>query len=649
MGTCCSKIDNPHEVCSFNGDLHPSLEQWQAGHSSCQFCRANGVAGHLQFCPCESCQRAAASPGIKGFSTSSSFREPMCSLCVADVFDAHFLRQAAPCVSSRSMSGFSDEVEKAPHYDLSCRRSDYPSKHALDKRPSSGKHAIMQGDVEVHAYKQEILSETCAFKHNFLRTDHDCDLPEPNDGLHSSETLSSSLKEDYDACSGYDVAYEIPGNSRRLSNIDDSDGIKLEVRYKHMLPHDAHLMASICTSPHDVNVLKRGRPQEEPLITGDPEANRSIRRRKSFRITGADEEDGSFERSLRLIDCEDELGNDDDFHDFHVNISSCLAEKDQHQDAELCYSLEAFSLSHGNAPIRDLQARGSPDHVDGFGRPDLTGTNQQPLYIMSQENLQFINRKEREWEERAHEMGMADDKISSKMPALSLVSTGDAILFSGANSDELHLIPSVTVQHPKSPLSSPKQKLSPLRIASPERPYEQVAGNSPLSIENIIHLLENEELSGDDLFLLLIDSCMKSSASSSPSSSAESTNSWSSPLSSSSSTSSTSVPSMPPSSLPMSSTSELQSAPACAVMYSPTPYSLSLPPSCKMSPHTSFEFKVKSCGSTPSTPVFSPIRSRTKRNISHLKPNSLTADEITEIWGVFEQRQAFMSQQHVHN
>ncbi|MCO5574873.1 hypothetical protein L7F22_028666 [Adiantum nelumboides] len=659
MGTCCSKIDNPNEVCSFNGALHPSIEQWQATQNSCQFCRVNEVAGHSQCCSCETCQRAATH-GVKGF-VNASFRDPMCSLCVADVYDAQLLQQVA-CVSNRS-SAVSDEDERSPYYDL--RHSNYFTEHALDKRHPSGEHAIMQG-VMVQAHKQEILKETCASKNDFFCMNHNCNLREHDNEIHncnvrdhdneihSSENPSSSAEEDPHAQLGHVAACEIMGNSRRLSNIDDSDGIKLEVRYKHMLPRDAHIMTYSHTTPHDVNILKRARPQEEPLLKGDSEANQSTQQRKSFRIAGPDEEEWSINRSLRFIDCEDEFDNDEHFHDITVgvNIGSWNVEKDLHPDAELCCGLDTFSLSHVNVCSRDLQAEGelqcSPDYA-GFANLDLTDCS-RPLYVMSQENLQFISRKEREWEDWANGIGMAEDKISSsKMSALSVVSTGDAILFSGGNSDELHLIPSMAVQHQKSPLSSPNQNLSPIRTVSPDRVLgELVPEKLPLSVEDIAHLLENDELSGDDLFSLLIDSCMKSSASSSPSSSAESTKSWSSPLSSSSSSSSTSSTSSSsmPSSLSMSSSSVLQLPPSSMTYSSTLPYSLSLPPYCKMSSHTSFEFKVKSCGSTPSTPVFSPIRSRTKRNMTHLKPSTLTADEIAEIWGVFEQRQAFMFQQH---
>ncbi|MCO5564025.1 hypothetical protein L7F22_017680 [Adiantum nelumboides] len=648
MGTCCSKIDNPNEVCSFNGALHPSIEQWQATQSSCQFCRVNEVAGHSQCCSCEICQRDA-SHGVKGF-VNASFRDPMCSLCVADVYDAQLLQQV-PCVSSHS-SAVSDEDERSPHYDL--RHSNYLTEHALDdKRHPSGEHAIMQG-IMVQALKQEISREICASKHDFFCMNHNCNLPEQESEIHSSGNPSSSAEEDPDAQLGHVAACEITGNSRRLSNIDDSDGIKLEVRYKHMLPQDTHIMTYSHTT-HDVNILKRARPQEEPLMKGDSEANHSTRQRKSFRIAGPDEEEWSIDRSLRFIDCEDEFDNDEHFHDITlgVDIGSWDVEKDLHPDAELCRGLDTFSLSHGNVCSRDLQAEGalqcSPDYA-GFANLDPTDCS-RPLYVMSQENLQFISRKEREWEDWANGIGMAEDKISSsKMSALSVVSTGDAILFSGGNSDELHLIPSVAVQHQKSPLSSPNQNLSPIRIVSPDRVLDEpVPEKLPLSVEDIVHLLENDELSGDDLFSLLIDSCMKSSASSSPSSLAESTNFWSSPLSSSSSSSSTSSTSSSsmPSASSMSSTSVLQLPPSSTTYSSTLPYSLSLPPYCKLSPHTSFEFKVKSCGSTPSTPVFSPIRSRTKRNMTHLKPSTLTADEIAEIWGVFEQRQAFMSQQHI--
>ncbi|KAH7278580.1 hypothetical protein KP509_38G047500 [Ceratopteris richardii] len=172
-------------------------------------------------------------------------------------------------------------------------------------------------------------------------------------------------------------------------------------------------------------------------------------------------------------------------------------------------------------------------------------------------------------------------------------------------------------------------------ITSTQRCEELLGQNQPLSINNIMLMLENDKLDEDELFTLLVGSCTKSSASSSPLSS---TTEVSNVRSSSSSSSS--------SSMPLSSTSLLQ-LPTSPTAYSLTlPYSLSLPSSCKMSPDASFEFTAKSSGSTPSTPVFSSINSKARRSNIHLKPSSLTSDDFIDIWGVFEQRQVLISEKH---
>ncbi|KAH7415663.1 hypothetical protein KP509_14G056000 [Ceratopteris richardii] len=59
---------------------------------------------------------------------------------------------------------------------------------------------------------------------------------------------------------------------------------------------------------------------------------------------------------------------------------------------------------------------------------------------------------------------------------------------------------------------------------------------------------------------------------------------------------------------------------------------------CRGSPTSSFDFRVRSPTSTSSTPIFS----STKRNITQLQPTVLTTEEIAEIWGVFERRQALV-------
>eukprot|EP00250_Pteridium_aquilinum_P017742 c23762_g2_i1 orf=1-1764(-) len=587
MGSCCSKMDSQPEVSSFHGDL-----QWQAP-TLCQFCQVNG---DVQYCMCDTCQGSTTPSisgcGAKGLLYRRSRREPMCSLCAADVYDAE-LRHQMPRASSQPSGLITeyDDDDYATHHDLMER---HPlAKHDLTQSPYSTKHDLVEGNystVKRHSlmhcrysakYDRNMLSDSStkkdlmkgnhAIDRDFLVMDTQHTLLEPEAEMLPSGTLSSSNKGGQDGTQNNVSPYETLSASMRLRhgvNIDNSDGIKLEVRYKHMLPHDAQKATINHVLPHEDHVLKRARSHDEKLLEGDPEANRSTRRRKSFQVNSShfnwrceedgegvsekrnDKEDVSYKNFLHLNSNEFSQDDEDDdqFHDITVGVSANslhvdhgYTRKDLAGDSKNCFkSMDTSPHSHGKIPIMDLLCVHDglsyiPSYV-GLSNTDESEFDQS-VYVMSQENMQFISREEREWEVRAEAMGIKEDMISSRMQALSVVSTGDAILFSGANSDEFHLIPSLFVQHQKSSLSSPNRNLNPPRLLTSEAHDEQRHEKPALSVEDIILLLENDELNEEDLFSLLIDSCAKSSPSSSPSSS-ESSIMWSSPLSSSSSSSS---------------------------------------------------------------------------------------------------------------
>lgn len=679
MGTCCSKVDGKNKCASFNGALHhPSLEQWQAQISSCQFCQLNGlIAGNLQCCICGACRKSASSTprfGVKGFATGggSSNHEPRCSLCAADAYEMELARRAPRRAGgSQSSIPFDDEeddddlaglvMDPMQSIDQSMKLDQYaPSRNCMENEGPSMLEDFVRGTLCARI-KNDLLD----LEGQQTLVGADGEMPP------ASRILTSSSKEGQDVIMLSNIAaYDFLSTSMRFArsvSIDDSDSIKLEVRYKHMLPHDLLPPSVNYVSVHNDCVHKRTR-SFEMLLAEEAEANRSTRRRKSFQADLEDDERYKHGEAV-MSDVNDNVmnndeENDDDFHDITIGVSINSLQTDSGytingpaEDPEHCALSvhDSRHQTHGNIPMStDSYVQDEVSYLTNcvdMLNMNVTEFNLEPVYLLSKENMQFISKEEKEWEVRAEAMGM-EDKIS-RAQALSVVSTGDAIFFSGANAEEFHLIPSLFVQHPRSPVLSPSQE----NLNSPRlmggKADQQAPEKSTLSVEDIIILLENDELKEDELFSLLIDTCTKSSPSLSPCSSSsslslsEAAKVWSSPFSSMLSSSSpstvlssvsSSTTSMPWS--PSSSTSILQSPPSSTSCSSSLPYSLSLPASCKMSPHTSFEFKVKSSNSTPSTPVFSPIKSRTNRNVAQLKPNALTTGEIAEIWGLLEQRQA---------
>eukprot|EP00250_Pteridium_aquilinum_P000198 c10225_g1_i1 orf=164-2155(-) len=174
---------------------------------------------------------------------------------------------------------------------------------------------------------------------------------------------------------------------------------------------------------------------------------------------------------------------------------------------------------------------------------------------------------------------------------LSVVSTGDAVLYTGSNSEEFDLIPSKSYVR-----GSPKKESnsSSAMVASNQSTYynsqkgldddEEKQQQGSLSVEDIIFLLERDEL--DEEVLLSFLNFARSTT-----------------------------------------TSHGGNTPSCQAS--------------EVASEASFEFKVKSSGSTPHSTPSTPMLSAgsTPKRITQLSPLALTPEEIAEIWGVFEQRQ----------
>lgn len=185
-----------------------------------------------------------------------------------------------------------------------------------------------------------------------------------------------------------------------------------------------------------------------------------------------------------------------------------------------------------------------------------------------------------------------EGKGLGKFKDLSVVATGDAVLYTGSNSEEFDLIPSKSYVR-----GSPKKATNSCSgiVAFNQSTYhnshkgldddEEKQQQSSLSVDDIIFLLERDEL--DEEVLLSFLNLAKSTT-----------------------------------------TSHGGNTPSCHAS--------------DVASEASFEFKVKSsCStphSTPSTPMLS--AGSTPKRITQLSPLALTSEEIAEIWGVFEQRQA---------
>ncbi|KAH7431290.1 hypothetical protein KP509_08G041300 [Ceratopteris richardii] len=178
---------------------------------------------------------------------------------------------------------------------------------------------------------------------------------------------------------------------------------------------------------------------------------------------------------------------------------------------------------------------------------------------------------------------------STSVKELSVVATGDSLLYTGSNPEEFDLIPS------QSPVSSPKERndvFSDASVANQDFCYscpkrhsdndQEKKLNNSLSYDDIILLLEKEELD-EDIMISFFN---------------------------------------------FAKTMQNHGGSSC--------------PASDVASEASFEFRVKSTGSTPHSTPSTPMLSAgsTPKHITQLSPLALTPEEIAEIWGVFEQRQA---------
>lgn len=240
---------------------------------------------------------------------------------------------------------------------------------------------------------------------------------------------------------------------------------------------------------------------------------------------------------------------------------------------------EMHQQQHEQEPRTSFSQNSSQQHQNLQLHHHLQQQQQQDLRFHQHEQAQMQ-------QQHRHTRSMPDSEEMGRFQEMSVVSTGDAILFSGCNSEEFHLIPSKSfVRDSNNSVNSspkyvhapsPRQNLSsPAMMATTNHQQQQ---QSVLSIDDIILLLEKDELDEEDLLSFLINA--KSSC-----------------------------------------------------------------PASDVASESSFEFKIKSSGSTPHSTPSTPMLSAgsTPRRISQLKPIALTPEEIAEIWGVFEQRQALAS------
>ncbi|MCO5600583.1 hypothetical protein L7F22_054697 [Adiantum nelumboides] len=223
-----------------------------------------------------------------------------------------------------------------------------------------------------------------------------------------------------------------------------------------------------------------------------------------------------------------------------------------------------------------------------------------------QKRSQLINRVIEEGEEieKLRSCGLGESKEvcptrerkgSARVKELSVVATGDALLYTGSNSEEFDLIPSKSYAR-GSPETVHSAKLDVVhanqnayytchKAIATDEDQEKQQQNS-LSVDDIILLLEKDELD-EDVLLSFLNLAKSTSA-----------------------------------------TSHCGSTLSCHVS--------------DVASEASFEFKVRSSGSTPHSTPSTPMLSAgsTPKRITQLSPLALTSEEIAEIWGVFEQRQA---------
>ncbi|KAI5078564.1 hypothetical protein GOP47_0006235 [Adiantum capillus-veneris] len=453
-----------------------------------------------------------------------------------------------------------------------------------------------------------------------------------------------------------------------------------EVRHKHMFPQDLLGMQGGDGCPHELPVMKRSRSDGKlPLADGLHIRQPHRQSLQAETLAGGcphdlcnetidlDIKDGLFKPPMPAFisnNILNDLVNDEDEDGFHeINLRDSIsgiptryahANDQVTEEIKYCIRMEASTDSKANLTI-DLKQQ------------DACST----ALLVPQKKTPRFPRSEDGWQLEYHGQEGGINNVTTMLP-LAVVSTGDAVLFFGSNLDELHLIPSKVVPPSHSPPPSPRMNLSPLKLMSTcnngDGDDDKV---SNLSVEDIMALLESDDVNEDELLSLLINtkSPSMSPRALSPTSmlsissvstkllllpSSPGTSLSPSPMSSSSSSPSSSSPPSSQAWLPSTastscSQSLLSSMPSVMLPFSTSTASASrkASPHCsssrKILPTSSFEFKVKSCNSAASTPMFSPIRSTVKPNITQLKPTALTSEEIAEIWGVFEGRKTLIT------
>lgn len=270
---------------------------------------------------------------------------------------------------------------------------------------------------------------------------------------------------------------------------------------------------------------------------------------------------------------------------------------DSAEVANIFHSVQEVNEFHSRHPISAVEEE---DEEECFSDDSETFVFKQAVSIFSQQKDRRFhhmrNQKQveptkpvpKDQEEEKEELG--------RYKELSVVSTGDAVLFAASNSEEFDLIPSKSfirnrslkaASNPCAALAATNQNAyhnntnHARKLEAEEQDRKQQCS---LSVEDIICMLERDELD-DEVLLSFLNVAARNASGGG---------------------------------------------------------SATCPASDVASEAGSFEFKVRSAGSTPHSTPSTPMLSAgsTPKRITQLSPLALTPEEIAEIWGVFEQRQA---------